>query len=103
MTIPKAEKDRIINRYLESTQPKERECWACGKTYTGLHGICGSEVCWAAWQAHYREIRRRHPVSFPRGHLFFQAFRDGVSDGTVEPAQSSCDGVGVDGGEGSGF
>ena len=80
--IPTAERARIISEYLEkcAKAPKQRECWACGRSYEGSRMICGDAHCLALWQEKTREIERRHPQSRPSGAIFFLDYQKGLDN-----------------------
>lgn len=73
MKTPESEKDRVIDGWLEASKPRWRECWACGRRYVGMRIVCGEHLCMQHWQAHCRDVQRRHPVSLPVGGIFYAA------------------------------
>lgn len=57
-------KDAIINRFIEATKPRERECTICHNRYVGTRIICGDPRCELGLKLRVAENRSMRPLDY---------------------------------------
>ena len=62
--MPNDEKYAIIDRFLEATRPRERECTICHNKFVGVRIICDDPRCELGLKIRAAENRSMRPLDY---------------------------------------